>query len=498
MQKPILILTLAVSAFAQQVDWTSQIRNKPFADAREYRFTRTNGKGASGDLSSAGANSATLTSCPVGVAGANTNHYVYISGGAGTAEAVLITGGTCTSGAATGTLEFTTANTHTGAWAVTSATAGIQETINAVGSRGRIAIPEGAHSMYAPIYITDSLVLEGASTEAELVAQSATQHLIVITTTSALQRVRIQNLTLHTALPKTAGDAIQINGSGGVSNRGTVIDGVLFLAQWNGINIVSGTNYSILNCNFAAGQNYSIYLRNTSAGDDGDSGIINCIIDNSDPTKGAGIRWESGGGVKIANTKILNHVYGVDFRVADGVATSDIQLVNNSIENQSEAAMNFQRLNATGTLESIVITGNQMATTKYGIITQVGGISRILISDNLIGGGTHGILISQTAGVKIDGNLINGATNGIYFSAGNSGLLTAVQNQIIGATTKYTGTAVFVDNLNALTFAEITAGSFGPTNGSQAYCADCIIASPCAGGGTGALAKRLSAAWVCN
>lgn len=35
-------------------------------------------------------------------------------------------------------------------------------------------------------------------------------------------------------------------------------------------------------------------------------------------------------------------------------------------------------------------------------------------------------------------------------------------------------------------------------NGSLVYCSDCTIANPCAGGGTGALAKRLNGAWVCN
>jgi len=36
------------------------------------------------------------------------------------------------------------------------------------------------------------------------------------------------------------------------------------------------------------------------------------------------------------------------------------------------------------------------------------------------------------------------------------------------------------------------------TNGSMIYCGDCTIANPCAGGGTGAIAKRLNGVWVCN
>lgn len=36
------------------------------------------------------------------------------------------------------------------------------------------------------------------------------------------------------------------------------------------------------------------------------------------------------------------------------------------------------------------------------------------------------------------------------------------------------------------------------TNGCIIYCSDCTIASPCAAGGTGAIAKRLNGVWVCN
>lgn len=37
-----------------------------------------------------------------------------------------------------------------------------------------------------------------------------------------------------------------------------------------------------------------------------------------------------------------------------------------------------------------------------------------------------------------------------------------------------------------------------PLNGTFLYCADCTIANPCAGSGTGAFAKRLNGVWVCN
>lgn len=42
------------------------------------------------------------------------------------------------------------------------------------------------------------------------------------------------------------------------------------------------------------------------------------------------------------------------------------------------------------------------------------------------------------------------------------------------------------------------AGLGAEPNGRIVYCSDCIFANPCAGGGTGAFAKRLNGAWRCD
>ncbi len=76
-----------------------------------------------------GANVITMTPCPLGLAGADANHYLRLAGGTGTAETVLINGGSCTSGAASGTVGFTAGNTHSGAVAVVSDSGGLREAI---------------------------------------------------------------------------------------------------------------------------------------------------------------------------------------------------------------------------------------------------------------------------------------------------------------------------------------------------------------------------------
>lgn len=56
----------------------------------------------------------------------------------------------------------------------------------------------------------------------------------------------------------------------------------------------------------------------------------------------------------------------------------------------------------------------------------------------------------------------------------------------------------FLDN-TGFRFRSSVFGSLpAATNGTAMYCSDCTVANPCAGGGTGALAKRINGAWVCN
>ncbi len=74
---------LAVVGFGQ-VDYPTQIRRPPALDTRTYQFTRTNGAGASGDLSATGSKTVTLTPCPAGISSASVPlSAVLVSGGRG-------------------------------------------------------------------------------------------------------------------------------------------------------------------------------------------------------------------------------------------------------------------------------------------------------------------------------------------------------------------------------------------------------------------------------
>jgi hypothetical protein len=125
--------------------------------ATDFQFTVS----PTADLSSPGAKTVTLSSCPVGVRGDETSYWVYISG-TGTAEAVLVTGGTCAGDGNGGTLQFTTANAHAAGYTIKSASAGIAEASIAARykprgaafpSGGKIIAPAGDIAIYGQLTI---------------------------------------------------------------------------------------------------------------------------------------------------------------------------------------------------------------------------------------------------------------------------------------------------------------------------------------------------------
>ena len=99
----------------------------PMVASVDYKFSAQ----SPGGSLSVGSNSITLSPVPLGINGADSNHWLYISGGSGTAEPVLITGGTAVSRSSSGTVIVACIYTHSGAWTVQSVLSGVQEINNA-------------------------------------------------------------------------------------------------------------------------------------------------------------------------------------------------------------------------------------------------------------------------------------------------------------------------------------------------------------------------------
>jgi hypothetical protein len=122
------------------------------------------------------------------------------------------------------------------------------------------------------------------------------------------------------------------------------------------------------------------------------------------------------------------------------------------------------------------------------------GTRRVALSDVLLqlfpssGSGTQNMLL-----------LNNGARVG--FTAGGASASDAdLTFDAAGVLKVTTGDGATLGTMSAqLRAASVTFASLGASvNGTVFYCSNCTIANPCAGAGTGALAKRLNGVWVCN
>jgi hypothetical protein len=102
-------------------------------------------------------------------------------------------------------------------------------------------------------------------------------------------------------------------------------------------------------------------------------------------------------------------------------------------------------------------------------------------------------------GSQIIGNAFVANTAALTEQAAAVGYM-LLANQFDVDTTVLTSIAGWkFDESGRLYLRPIAQGALGaPANGQVVYCFDCAIGAACAGGGTGAIAKRLAGAWVCN
>jgi hypothetical protein len=219
--------------------------------------------------------------------------------------------------------------------------------------------------------------------------------------------------------------------------------------------------------------------------------VRNVIVANNRITgnqrNGINILDDACGITITGNTISFNVLHGIDiesglYNSAALMMTEELTITGNVIRNNGQTGNNAagifsSSVNGTNAVRRLTITGNTIyddrsagtRTQAYGVYIQNSPQSAIAIRGNTIFNhstlniGTNFANLDAIPGLTISGN----STDDLY----NMG--------------EYTYGATF--------------GTLGaPVDGTVKRCRDCTIASPCAGGGTGAIAKRLNNIWVCN
>jgi hypothetical protein len=516
----------ALAAFAvlcpAQTDWITQVRNKPFFDSREYRFTRTSGRGASGDLSAAGANTATLTPGPRSVAGTNPDHFIRISGGVGAAESVQITGGTCDgTGQASCTLTFTTANAHTGAWVITSSSGGIQEAVCALPSAGGEVVVSENITLYANVgkcgktqpsvrklagvSISGSFVVldEQFPNPSAIERSTGPKAISAILGAAAVNALSIYpeahdpwpasygaGLAVHQTNPARLdmdhffhGIAVDLhtNNPGPINENAAVLG---FMTSYGGARPWGGDFHAIVPATATVAPGIAVGVQAQTEIEK--AGVPEKYPLLAQHTSTIGERAQAMLILRSDTTSGANFLVGTDENVFKG---EGIVLRLADATNPTYRA--FAVVNETGTANNWYVAKDGYMYSRAGVSDLAHKDGSTTVQQRMYRVGEPGKADLEFLHFGADVN-VPGAFEFTTRKAGAGSDRPIVFS--INGTEAYRVNPDRTLSLQGFTAATLPAAG----NGTFAYCSDCTIASPCAGGGTGALAKRLNGAWVCN
>jgi hypothetical protein len=272
---------------------------------------------------------------------------------------------------------------------VTNDTAAIQAALAAIPAGGGVLYFPAGQYLYAGATLTLDRQISvrgdggcGAATEGTLSIStidlnSSTGTLFTVT----VDGCRFSNIGLRNTSVTTpsAGAGILVSAGGNrIRYENIAID-----AFYIGIDVQAGQVQTFENCFIGSPVLYGIKLRHILIPDGGDHAISNCFVYSSIsgrvPT--SAIRIESGGGVKIINTKInaganCQWGTGIDLAVADNAVTLDLLISNCSIESYTGYGIKCTNGTVSSRWWNIVMTGNQIGPfntvpgSPYGIYVQ--------------------------------------------------------------------------------------------------------------------------------
>lgn len=458
-------VTLCGQSLSTQIDYLTQVKNKPQYEAAEYAWSRTNGLGASGNLSSSGTGrTIILTPPPKGVYGSSSNHYVYISGGTGTAEAALITGGTCASDSVGScSIIVTTANSHTGSWRVATATAGGMEAYWMNGGTGDIHIhfSKGVHEFFASMVVASGNVLVSGDGYGTMIKPQFSSGDVFLFTSATqafgnqIRDLKIENFDLASSgrVGVQANNQIHFRADGvwirNVLTAWSVTgsSGTLWINQWTADNFESG--------------GYGVLVNNdTAAPEDAEFTISKGMLVGSGTAPLAAIQISHGNGLQIQDNSVYAAVVGLSIVPGNNQLANWTFSYGNRWDSCSNTGVIIQPT-GTGRVQGFFSVNDWAATnTNYGALIgggggTVDGVS--LTSFRAVNNGQYGIVLN-TGTVNTVFNNVWASGNSTTSSGNYSGLVVGAgvsQWKVIGGI--YGPTQTYLDTQN--TGIQVLSGS---------------------------------------
>jgi hypothetical protein len=184
----------------------------------------------------------------------------------------------------------------------------------------------------------------------------------------------------------------------------------------------------------------------------------------------------------IASNDISDSTAKQVYAIIEGTGSDNNTFRSNILQNASTSLLSLTGANSKmDTGLSVDLSGN---TKIPGILSMTGSGANAAVQAT--GSNTSLTLTGNRSAADTGGDLL---VNSSVARTGGK-IIRVLNNGTEKASWTFDGSVV----LGSVTFANLAVTS----NGQIVYCSDCTVANPCASGGSGAVAKRINSAWVCN
>lgn len=314
----------------------------------------------------------------------------------------------------------------------TDDTAAIQACVNfAQTSEWPMFIPAKTFRITAAIAITSAIGIYGTDPYSSIIKPEGNIYAFDI---SYIVGPTIRDFSVAWASAPTAGAAFRVTAPAAQECGFLDAQNIRINNGWIGFYFVKASQWHLDRCVILDSGLTAIWVENQNNVDSGDSTIESCQLAN--PTKTgdtSGIIWRSSGGLRIINNKINVFKYGIQIQLADGAVTGDILITGNSLESVGytgvDSAIRMARLGTTGTLHSVLITGNQIngwaAAVNVPLDATGAWLTGLSVLGSVIYGNTlaaaSGVIVNSTTGFTISGNVMrSGAAGTVFITTGSS------------------------------------------------------------------------------
>ena len=303
--------------------------------------------------------------------------------------------------------------------------------LNAAGS-GVLLFPPGTYKVTTGSFsITVPATVQGYGRSLSVIKTASTTGNLFAVTSNAVNFADIA--LVHTAISSadhpsggsttkpTAGAAIAVTAGGYYP----VYRDIAIYAFYNGIDHVTGAWWNLRGSLFQGCVNYAVKIRNTDAFDFGDMAISDTVFTGTSyiGATPAFIRQESGGGLKVSNSKFNGYAaQAIDLSIT-GDATGVLTVHGCSIENFTASGIRIVT-GASGYFVNGSITGNEIvpfASGTTGVTLTGPSLSNFAITGNAFGA-TTAVAITDTTHIAVAGNTYGNVTTKLSQSGTNTSI----------------------------------------------------------------------------